>query len=157
MEVIINETQWKVFKILLDSKDNLTSHRLVSLSEVDHTMVMGALLYAQEQKWLTIEEQSRQELILSDDAADQIKSGFPERRILSLLADKKQVSLRDLSQTTKEKGIPMNEIIKWGSLRGWVKKDKGELIITDKGLKAVDLLDDRLHFKQKEEIFFWMN
>ncbi len=142
MEVIIDETQWKVFKILLDSKDNLTSHRVATLSGVDHTMVMGAFLYAQEQKWLYIEEQSRQELILSDDAADQMKPGFPERRVLSLLADKKQVSLRDLSQTAKEKGIPMNEIIKWGSLRGWVKKDKGELIITDKGLKAVDLLDD---------------
>jgi phenylalanyl-tRNA synthetase alpha chain len=141
MEVTINETQWNVFKTLLDSKENLTSHQVASLSGIDHTMIMGALLYAQAQNWLTIEEQSRQELILSENAADQMKKGFPERRILSLLADKKQISLRDLSQTAKEKGIPMNEIIKWGSLRGWVKKDKGELIITDKGLKAIDRLD----------------
>jgi phenylalanyl-tRNA synthetase alpha chain len=142
MDVTINETQWKVFKALLDSKDNLTSHQVVSLTGVDHTMVMGALLYAQEQKWLTIEEQSREELILADGAAEQMETGFPERRALSLMADKQKISLKDLSKTAKEKGIPMNEIIKWGSMRGWVQKDKGELILTDKGLKAVEFADD---------------
>lgn len=142
MDVTINETQWKVFKTLLDSKDYLTSHQVVSLTGVDHTMVMGALLYAQDQKWLTIEEQSREELILADDAPAQMETGLPERRVLSLMADKKKISLKDLSQTAKEKDIPMNEIIKWGSMRGWVQKDKGELILTDKGLKAMEFADD---------------
>lgn len=142
MIITINETQWRIFKILLDSKDNLSTHQIVTLSGKDHSIVISTLLFGQGKKWLTIKEQSHLELIPSENAVKQLESGFPERRILPFLAKKKQISIRNLSQIAKKKGIPMNEIIKWGSLRGWVKKDKSELVITEKGLKATDLLDD---------------
>lgn len=142
MDVILNETQWLVLKTLIDAGENLTTHEIASRTGADHTMVMGALLYAVEQGWLTIDELPRHELSLTDEAADLVKSGLPERRILTLLSDKKEVPLKELAQIAKEKDIPMNEIIKWGAMRGWVKKEKGVLTVTDAGLKAIKQMDD---------------
>ena len=142
MEISINETQWKVFKALLDSKESLSIREIMDKSNVDHPMVMATLMYGQEQGWLTIEEQSREELLPSETAEEQMKLGFPERRILPSLAAKGCIAMRHLAQIAKEKGIPMNEVIKWGSMRGWVEKDNGDLAITEKGREALDQFDD---------------
>ncbi len=37
--------------------------------------------------------------------------------------------------------LPMSDVIKWGSLRGWFDKDKGDLVLTDQGRRAFEQPD----------------
>lgn len=142
MKTTISETQWKIYKTLLDSNKSLSVQKIVSETGTDQPMVMATLMYGQEQGWLTIEERSREELIPAESAKDQMQQGLPERQILPLLAEQGRMAMRDLAQIAKDKAIPMNEIIKWGCMRGWVEKDKGDLVITEEGRAALDQLDD---------------
>ena len=142
MEYTINEAQWQVLKILLDAKSPLSAQQIVTDTGLDHPVVMGTLIYGQEQGWLTIEESSREELIPTENAQNQLQEDLPERRILPWLQEKGRTAIRDIAQISQEKGIPLNEVIKWGSLRGWIHKDKGELEITPLGKEAVSLPDE---------------
>ena len=138
MKRTLSEIQWKVFQTLLETKDRLTEQQIVEKTGLDHPIVSATLQYGEDQGWLDINEQVREELIPAEDAGRIVAQGFPEHRILKFLAEKERVSMRDLAETAGKQKIPMNEIIKWGSLRGWVEKDKGDLVITDKGLSSVD-------------------
>lgn len=142
MKRTLSEIQWKVFQTLLESKTSLTAQQIVKETGLDHPVVSATLQYGQDQGWLEIAEKVREEIIAAEEAEQIVSQGFPERRILKFLAEKEQVSLRDLAETAKKRKIPMNEIIKWGSMRGWVVKDKGDLVITADGRKALDKPSD---------------
>jgi len=142
MKPTLNENQWKIFKALLDAETSLTAQELVDRTDIDHPMVMATFLFGQEQKWLDVHEEAREELALSETAAELMKSGLPERQGLALLKETGRIAMRDLAQVAGQNNIPMNEIVKWGTLRGWYDKDKGELILTDAGKQAFDNLDD---------------
>ena len=142
MEHTINEAQWQVLKKLLDAKGALSALQIVTDTGLDHPVVMGTLLYGQEQGWLTIVESSREELIPTEKAQSLLQQGLPERRILPLLQEKGRTAIREIAQLSQEKGIPFNEVIKWGSQRSWIQKDKGELEITPKGKGAVNHPDE---------------
>jgi len=133
MQIQLNESQWAVFEILLDTESGLTVSQIVSRSGVDQPMAMATLQYGGEQDWLKISELKREELILTENAPEILKQGLPERRILSELAERGEIPLRELALLAKERDIPMNEIIKWGSVRGWVEKRGGDLSLTDAG------------------------
>ena len=142
MKPTINENQWKVFKALVETEAGLTAQELVSKTGIDHPMVMATFMFGQDQNWLDVQEEAREELVLSETAAELMKSGLPERQGLLLLQEKGRIAMRDLAQIAGKKNIPMNEIIKWGSLRGWFEKDKGELVLTEFGKQAFNNLDD---------------
>jgi len=137
MQIQLNESQWAVFEALLEVPSGLTISQIVSRSGVDHPMAMATLQYGSEHDWLVISELKREELIPTEEAPEILKRGLPERRILSVMAERGTVPMRELAQLAKEREIPMNEIIKWGSLRKWVKKSGGDLSLTDAGRAAL--------------------
>ncbi|MBN1352315.1 phenylalanine--tRNA ligase subunit alpha [candidate division KSB1 bacterium] len=142
MEKSISEPQWQVLKTLLESEGELTTHQIVEISGIDHPMVMATLTFGKELGWLEISEQSREELVPTEGAKEQITRGLPERRILPTLSEKTRIPMREIAQIAKEQDIPLNEIIKWGSMRGWVAKDGGDLKITASGKSAMEQLAD---------------
>ncbi len=156
-EQTLSETQWNIFKTLLESEQERSTEEIASLSGADHPMVAATMTYGEEQGWVLIKEKERDELIVSENASEIIDQGLPERQVLSILKDKGRMKIRELAQILKKKQIPMNEVIKWGAMRGWIKKDKGELIITQEGHKALSRLDsDELAVKlalEKERLF----
>ncbi len=142
MKKTLSEVQWKVFQTLFDSETGLTEQQIVNKTGFDHPIVSATLQYGQDQGWVDIEEQVREELIPAEEAEQIVSQGFPERRVLKFLAAKERIPLRNLAETAKQQKIPMNEVIKWGTMRGWVEKDKGDLVITEKGRKAQDTPSD---------------
>lgn len=141
MGITITEEQWKIFSVLLNAKSTLTVTEIVDATGLDNPIVMGSLQYAQSESWVKINEQERQEIVPSETAAEMLAAGLPERQILPLLKERQRLPMRELSQIAKKENIPMNEIIKWGSQRGWVTKDKGDLCITDAGIQALEVQD----------------
>lgn len=142
MTITLNEKQWKIFKALLDSDKEMSAQEISDLTAIDLPMVSATFQYGEEQGWIKINIQERDELILADDIEEIIEKGLPERQALLILKEIKKISVKELSQLAKEKNLPVNEIIKWGTFRGWIKKDKEIITITDKGIKAIEERDD---------------
>ena len=138
MKQTVNESQWRIFSSLANSEKGLLVEDIIRSSGEDQPMVVATLAYGQEQGWATLEETAREEIVLVEGAADKIESGLPERRGLSLLAEAGGMTMKDLALSSREKDIPMNEIIKWGNLRGWLSRDGDKLLLTDKGKAALD-------------------
>lgn len=138
----INQEQWKVFQILLDTDTPLPVEEIISRSGIDQAKVMASLTYGRDQGWIELDEKIREELNPGESAADYLSSGIPERRILEILADSHEMPIQDVAKFAKEHSLPMNEIMRWGTQRNWFKKDKGQLAVTDQGIKALDKKDE---------------
>jgi len=138
MTLTFTEDQWKIFELLLSKKEVVNTREIVAQSGLDHPLVTSTLNYGKEQGWLTLEEIEREELVPADDALEQIDKGLPERQALSLIPKDGNIKIRDLVGILKEKGIQLNEVIKWGKTRGWLDKEKDEMVLTKEGEKAVD-------------------
>jgi phenylalanyl-tRNA synthetase alpha chain len=141
MKQTLNESQWKVFSSLAASDTGMLVEDIIRNSGEDQPMVVATLAYGAEQGWMTIEETAREEIVLVEGAAERVGQGLPERRGLHLLAEAGGLTMKDLALVSREKGIPMNEIIKWGTLRGWVSRDGERLLLTEKGKAALDSLE----------------
>ena len=137
----LNENQWKVLKTILDAGETLTVQQIVDAAGLDMPIVSATVQFAEEQDWLSVTEQQRDELVPSEGAAELLRTGLPERRALALFGSAVALPMQQVAQQSKEKNIPMNEIIKWGSLRGWFDKEKGQLSLTKAGRAAADSTD----------------
>lgn len=137
MEKTISEIQWKIFQSLLQSADDVYIPQIIAKTGLDHPVVTATLLYGQEQGWVQVHEEIREELIPSENAREQMGSGLPERWILAVLEPKGKAGMREIAQLAQQQNIPMNEIIKWGGLRNWIEKDQGELALTENGRQAI--------------------
>jgi len=137
----LNENQWTIVKVILDAGEIITLQQIADKSGLDMPIVSATVQYGKEQNWLRVDVQQREELTPSEGAAELLAAGLPERRALALFADSDSLPMQQVAQQSKELGIPMNEIIKWGSLRGWFDKDKGQLVLTESGAAAAQTQD----------------
>ncbi|MFC2156018.1 phenylalanine--tRNA ligase subunit alpha [Acidobacteriota bacterium] len=133
------EDQGKIFELLLRKEQMLTVREITAQTGIDIPLVTATLQFCRDQGWLTIEEKERDELVFSEDAAQLVESGLPERQALSLINEKgaDSIKIRDLVGVLKEKGIQLNEVIKWGKTRGWLDKQKDEIRLTDAGKESL--------------------
>lgn len=138
MALEFTEDQGKIFDLLLKKQGALDTRDIVTQTGVDQPLVAATLNSCQEQDWVTIEEKEREELVLADDALEQVDKGLPERQVISLIAKEGKMKIRDLVGILKEKDIKLNEVIKWGQTRAWLNKEKDEILLAEAGKKAVD-------------------
>lgn len=137
----LNEDQWKIFKAIRDSHTRLNINQLVDLTGLDMPMVSATVQWGQELGWLDVAENQREELVPAEGVQEMLASGLPERRALSLLRESGRLPMKDIAAKAQELDIPMHEIIKWGSARGWFEKDKGDLLLTAAGRAATGIMD----------------
>ncbi|MCP5104503.1 MAG: phenylalanine--tRNA ligase subunit alpha, partial [bacterium] len=131
--------QGKIFELLLKKEVVLSIREIATQTGVDLPLVTATLQHCRDQGWVTIEEKERKELLFSEDAAAQIETGLPERQALSIITQtgKDNIKIRDLVGTLKQKNIQLNEVIKWGKTRGWLDKQKDEILISEAGKHAL--------------------
>ncbi len=140
MVLEFTEDQGKIFKLLLQKQEALSIREIAAQTGVDLPLVTATMQHCRDQGWLTIEEKERVELVFVEDAANQVETGLPERQALTLITQKGKdsIKIRDLVPTLKEKGIQLNEVIKWGKTRDWLDKQKDEILVTDAGKQALE-------------------
>lgn len=140
MALEFTEDQGKVFQLLLEKQDVLSVREIAAQANVDIPLVTATLQHCRDQGWLNIEEKEREELVFSQDAAQLVETGLPERQALAMIAQKgaDSIKIRDLVGALKEKDIQLNEVIKWGKTRGWLDKEKDEIRVTGAGKEAVE-------------------
>ena len=138
MSNTLSESQWNILHVLGESEEVVSIDHIIERSGEDHPMVAATLAYAEEKGWVNVLEKVRQEIILTEEAAALVEKGLPEKQGLKLLAQTGQMRMKDLAAAAGAEGIPMNELIKWGTLRNWVQKDRDMLVLTPEGKAALD-------------------
>ncbi len=136
MALECTENQWKIFELLSNQEEMLSMRDIVARLQLDPPLVTATLNLGQEQGWLTIEEKERDELVPAENAAQLVDAGLPERRAMELIGQEGRKKIGQLVPLFKEKDILLNEVIKWGKTRGWLDKEKGDLVISPEGKKA---------------------
>jgi phenylalanyl-tRNA synthetase alpha chain len=138
MTLEFTEEQGKIFDLLLKKQEALDTRDIMAITAIDQPLVTSTLLFCQEQGWARIQEKEREELVLAEDALEQVSTGLPERQVLHLIPREGKIKIRDLVGILKEKEIQLNEVIRWGQARGWISKEKDELVISAAGKQALD-------------------
>ena len=139
MELEITAEQQRLFQEILQAQETLDVQKLSHLSGVSQAMVMGTMTFAQEQGWIELEEIDREELMPGPDAKKFQDEGFPEKRFLTVIKENNGlIAIREALEKIKPAGLKINEIIKWGTMRGWLQKEQGNLVLTTKGSEALE-------------------
>ncbi len=138
MSIEITAEQSKLFKMALESSTTLDMQNLSTQTGVDLPMVMGSMTFAQDQGWIKITEQSREELIAQEGAREAINKGLPERQFLDVLHQESgSMPMKMVASKSQELGIKVNDIIKWGTMKEWFEKDKGNLSLGKQAEQAL--------------------
>jgi phenylalanyl-tRNA synthetase alpha chain len=142
MALTMTEMQYAIAQRLLAGDGFLSVGELAQEAGLDQSQVAAVLKEWREAGWVELEERVREELDPAEGLAELLAKGFPERRMLELLAERGSLSMREAAAAAKERGIAMNEVIRWGGRRGWLRKERGEMLLTEAGRAAISEPDD---------------
>jgi phenylalanyl-tRNA synthetase alpha chain len=138
----VREDQHRLFQLLCQSKQPWDVQELAQQAGMDQPMAMGTVTFAQHEGWVTVSEIERLELIASDDANARVCSELPERQFIYVLQKYGKMALQEVAQEAQKLGLQVNEIIKWGTQRGWLQKQGRELVVSEAGKKITPQLHD---------------
>lgn len=125
----------------------LELHALAESTGFDQSRVIGLMKGAAEAGIVSIDEQQREEVIPTKEAADTVSAGLPERHAAVMIRNAGGRSEKHIVRAWAElQDEPFHEIVKFGNLRGWmrqVKEGEGDaqktyLALTDAGKAASD-------------------
>lgn len=158
MTLRINELQKRILDRLIETTQPKLVNELAAELDADQSQVAATITVWAHQGWVASTEVKREQIEPSPEAADLLRVGFPERRILRFLNEAGgRLPLADVAQLTKEHGIPMNEIVKWGGVRGWLQKERSDIVLTEAGRSALHQPDHdelAMTYAVQREVFF---
>lgn len=131
-EILLNEAAYAVWQTVKE-RGPIELSEVVKLTGIDQAQVSAAATEASVKGFFKIEERAREELVRSEGARDLLKAGLPEIRAAAHLAQNgNRLPMQDFISWANTKDVPPNEVLKWGSARGWIDKVK-----TDEGMFVV--------------------
>jgi len=139
----INELHIYEKKLLkeLEANPNATPEEIAENADMDIKSVMSAAGSLASKDIIEVDKEVEKTYSLTDDGLKYAEEGLPERRILDVLAEKRQIHMKDLSS---EAGIDKKEAniaIGWLRRKNWAQIDKGVVNITEFGNDFVSKLD----------------
>lgn len=153
----ISENQWIILKEILKSGEPVSIQSIQDRTGIDQSQIASTFRFAEEQGWISVIEENRQELSAAEGLDQAIEKGLPERQAILLMRDCGSISMAELSQKAREQGFAVNEVVKWGSHRRWLEKEGSELKITDAGRAHIDTQaedENLLSLLKKERILY---
>ena len=136
----INELHIYEKKLLkeLEANSEVTPEQIAENTGMDIKSVMSAAGSLASKDIIEVDKEVQKTYSLTDDGLEYAEKGLPERRILNVLAEKKEISMKDLASETgvdkKETGIALG----WLRQKDWAQIDKGVLKITELGNDFAD-------------------
>jgi phenylalanyl-tRNA synthetase alpha chain len=136
MGIELTEQQARIAGVLQRAEHSLPVPEIAAQAGIDQAQVAAFAADAESRGWVRIEERERRELSLVARSPDAGPAELPERRFLEALAPSGALSMKEAAEKARERGIALNEVLRWGGQRGWVSKRGGELVLTDAGRAA---------------------
>lgn len=119
----LTETARTVWDTLRDGPLDIS--QIVSRTGLDQSQVTVVAQEAQAAGFATIQEVARIQVDPNPDAANILATGLAERRALEWLVNADgSMPLEAFVQACKQAEIPVNEVFRWGSARGWIERVK---------------------------------
>ena len=94
MKLTITEDQSKILNLLKDENAPIMVADVVDKTGIGQAHVMGFITFAKEKGWVTLDENPKDELLPSEEAAALLEQGLPERQILPLLVEKGSMPMK---------------------------------------------------------------
>lgn len=141
---IINELHIYEKKLLkeLELNENATPEEIAEHTGLNIKSVMSAAGSLASKGIITVNKQTKEKFSLTDNGKKYAEIDLPERRILNVLKDKKQLAMKDLAALEDLDKKEVNISIGWLIRKSWAKMDKGVLTITDVGESSDEKLGD---------------
>ena len=140
----INELHIYEKKLLkeLESNVNATPEEIAEKTGMDIKSVMSAAGSLASKEIIEVEKDVEEEISLSDVGLEFAKNKLPERRILDVLTEKKEIHMKDLASVSGLDKKESNIAIGWLRRKNWAQIDKGVVKVTDGGIAFKDKLGD---------------
>ncbi|AMD17787.1 phenylalanyl-tRNA synthetase subunit alpha [Methanobrevibacter sp. YE315] len=140
----INELHIYEKKVLkeLEANPDVTPEEIAENQNMDIKAVMSAAGSLASKDIIEVEKDVEEEISLSDAGLKFAQEKLPERRILDVLVDKKEIHMKDLSDETGVDKKEANIAIGWLRRKNWAQIDKGVVKVTDVGADSKDKLGE---------------
>lgn len=140
----INELHIYEKKLLkeLESNPDANPEDIARKTSMDIKSVMSAAGSLASKDIIEVEKDVEEEISLSDAGLDFANNKLPERKILDVLADKKEIHMKDLASASGLDKKESNIAIGWLRRKNWAQIDKGVVKVTDMGVSFKDRLGD---------------
>lgn len=90
---------------------------------LDQSRVLAAVAVMQQRGLVMLREAERQEIKAEPGAAELLSAGLPERRAIdALMSAGGEMPLEELVDWAGGSGVAINEVLRWGQARGWLRK-----------------------------------
>lgn len=138
-ELVVDPITARVLERLSSSAGPWDVSELAGELGLDQSRVHTAIMLAESHGQVSVSEQQVDELAPTPEARGLIEQGLPERIALRVLLDAGgSADMPTLAEACKQRGIAVNEVLKWGPVREWLERDpKTKAVkLTDKGRAA---------------------
>jgi phenylalanyl-tRNA synthetase alpha chain len=147
----ITEIELAVLKELRDAA--LEVEAVARRASLDQSQVMAAATEMIGRGLVTIREAEREELVADESAAELLENGLPERRAIEAIARAGgEMAMEEMVAWTTENRVAINEVLRWGQTRGWLRKERitgapkdskaAKVALTDAGRTALGIQQD---------------
>jgi len=144
VDKIINELHIYEKKVLkeLEKNENASPEEIAENADLNIKSVMSAAGSLASKGIITVNKDVEEKFSLTDDGEKYAEIGLPERRILDVLQDKKELAMKELANLENVDKKEINIAIGWLVRKSWAKINKGVVTITEVGEAAKDKLGD---------------
>ena len=138
----INELHIYEKKLLkeLEANPEATPEEIAENTGMDIKSVMSAAGSLASKDIIEMHKDVEEVYSLTDDGKQYAEGGLPERKILNVLADKKEINMKDLADETGIDKKEANIALGWLRRKNWAQIDKGIVNITEIGNDFADKL-----------------
>lgn len=140
----INELHIYEKKLLkeLEANADATPEQIAQNTAMDIKSVMSAAGSLASKDIIEVIKDVEEEISLSKDGLEFAEIKLPERRVLDVLAEKKEIHMKDLASESGLDKKESNIAIGWLRRKNWAQIDKGVVKVTDSGIAFKDKLGD---------------
>ena len=131
----INELHIYEKKLLkeLEANPDATPEEIAENTGMDIKSVMSAAGSLASKDIIEVEKDVEEVISLSEAGKEVAENKLPERKILDVLAEKKEIHMKDLSSVSGLDKKDANIAIGWLRRKNWAQIDKGVVKVTDLG------------------------
>jgi phenylalanyl-tRNA synthetase alpha chain len=142
-EILLNEAAYAVWQTVKE-RGPIELGEVVEITDIDQAQVSATATDAANRGLFEITEREREELIASE-GWKQVDKNLPERigaGILNVAGGR--MPMTAFVREAKAVGIAVNDVLKWGTARGWIKREKvgNEVAVVLTGEGSAKFLED---------------
>jgi phenylalanyl-tRNA synthetase alpha chain len=145
-EILLNEAAYAVWQTVKE-RGPIELGDVVDQTGVDQAQVSAAVTEAAAQGFFQVKEREREELIPVEGWSNKF-GDLPERKAAEWLCTipGNRVPMANFVRWAKESSVPVNEVFKWGTARGWIGREKSkgdtDVYLTIGGASGLKTPDD---------------